>query len=237
MHEYGIIRRLTGNRLSLEMGRVLDFGCGEGIAAASFALRHPTATVFGVDIAPPDLGNLGAKFAEQIGLDIPHNLFLLFSEPGTLPAEIHDMDLIFAWSVFEHVSFSQLAETMRLLKGRLRTGGLLVLQINPLYFSPKGSHLYRYDPTPWTHLLNEPDTLRAMVMNSRWPETTKVREWAQFETLNRVTADDIRDAALVAGLSVAFEERLPVTEVPPPRLTFAYNRDALVTQEIRLLLT
>jgi SAM-dependent methyltransferase len=236
LHEYRTVRKVTEPHVSLDSARILDFGCGEGIAAASFALRFPEAAVFGVDVLPPNKKRLQQKFRQQIALDLPSNLTLTSSKPGTLPDEIADIDLIFAWSVFEHVSFSQLIDTMRLLRGRLRSGGVFFLQISPLYFSPKGAHLYRFDSTPWLHLLHEADALKAMVMNAEMPEATKLHEWRQFETLNRATADDIIAAALAAGFSLAFEERLRVPDEPPPRLIRAYNRDALVTDEIRLLL-
>ena len=236
MHEYGIIRRMTRHRVDLESARVLDFGCGQGIAAASFALRHPGATIFGLDIFPHVPERLRRILAEQTGAEIPENLSLLFSEPGSLPGEVCDLDLIYAWSVFEHVSFSQLAETMKLLKGRLRASGALCLQICPLYFSPKGSHLYRFDSTPWIHLIHEHDALKSIVMMSTWPEETKQREWKQFETLNRATADDICEAARAAGFSLAAQERLQTSETPPARLMSAYNPDALLTEEVRLLL-
>ena len=235
-HEYRTIRRFVRDRVSLDSARVLDFGCGEGIAAASFALRHPAAKVFALDIVPPDFGLLRQKLADQTSLELPTNLALFCGDPGTLPEEICDLDLIFAWSVFEHVNFSQLTETMRLLRGRLGVGGALLIQINPLFFSPRGSHLYRYDASPWVHLLCQADALKTVVMNSSWPEKVKLREWAQFESLNRATGGDIKDAAGNAGLSIVLEEQLRIAETPPPRLLRVYHEDVLMTEEIRLLL-
>jgi SAM-dependent methyltransferase len=236
LHEYRTVAKLTEPYISLSDIRILDFGCGEGIAAASFALRLPEATVFGVDIRMPNIKRLRQRFQQQVSLELPSNLTLTSSAPGELPNEITELDLIFAWSVFEHVSFPQIVDTMRLLKGRLRSKGLFFLQISPLYFSPKGSHLYRFDPSPWVHLLQETQALKAMVMNSAEPEAAKHHVWGQFETLNRATADDIVAAAVAAGFSVEFEERLRVPNEPPTRLTRAYNHDALVTEEMRLLL-
>jgi SAM-dependent methyltransferase len=236
LHEYRIVAEATRSRMALDTARILDFGCGEGIAAASFALRLPNATVFGVDILPPNVKRLRQKLQQQVGVEVPSNLFLAGSEPGTLPDEMAGIDLIFAWSVFEHVSFAQLVETMRLLRQRLTPTGLFFLQISPLYFSPKGAHLYRFDSSPWTHLLHEVDALKGMVTNSDAPERMKVHEWKQFEGLNRATADDIVATARDAGFAIVSEERLRVAHEPPARLIRAYNRDALVTEEIRLLL-
>jgi cyclopropane fatty-acyl-phospholipid synthase-like methyltransferase len=235
-HEYWIIRRLVKSHVDLDAARILDFGCGEGIAAASFALRHPKATVFGTDVLEVRPERLRKKYDEQTGFSLPENLSLFLTEVGSLPDQVCDMDLIYAWSVFEHVNFNQIADTMRLLRARLRPNGIFLLQTNPLYFSPKGSHLDRYDPTPWAHLLNQSDVLKDKVMRSAHPEVRKIREWEQFEALNKATADDIKEAAHHAGFSVVFEERLLTEEAPPQRLLQVYNLEVLTTEELRLLL-
>jgi SAM-dependent methyltransferase len=235
--EYGTIQRLVKSHVDLDVSRILDFGCGVGIAAASFALRHPGATVFGTDVLRPDPERLRKECYEQTGLSLPENLSLFWSETGSLPEQVCDMDLIYAWSVFEHVNFTEIADAMRLIRARLRLNGIFLLQSNPLYFSPKGSHLYRYDPTPWTHLLNQSNVLKDKVMRSAHPEARRIREWEQFEALNRATADEIKEAAQQAGFSLLFEERLRTAETPPPRLLRVYHREVLETEEVRLLLT
>jgi len=235
-HEYGIIRSFVRGRVEFKTARVLDFGCGAAIAAASIALRHPRATVFGADVVQPDRDRLQTQFDEQAGLPLPENLSLFMAESGTLPREICDLDLIYAWSVFEHVDFEQITDVMRLIRERLSAKGVVLLQIKPLYFSPWGSHLYRYDSTPWVHLLQARDVLKNKVMSSNAPAVTKMREWQQFESLNKATADDIKEAAQRAGFSVLREERLPTREKPPPRLLRLYSSEALTTEELRLLL-
>ena len=236
MHEYGTIFRLVRKQVHLEQARVLDFGCGEGLAAASFALRHPQAEIYATDIVLPDRVRLEKRCAEQANLALPENLFLSGNPPGQLAKELAEMDLIYAWSVFEHVCFADLIQTMGLLKTRLRSGGVVVIQICPLFFSPRGSHLSRYDASPWAHLLTQHDRLKNLVLESAWPEPTKRREWEQFESLNRATAEDIVQAAAEAGYTTLFEERLSTKETPPARLLRAYAREALVTEEIRLVL-
>ena len=224
------------SHVDLDVARILDFGCGVGIAAASFALRHPKATVLGTDVLQPDRERLRRECSEQTGLSLPENLSLNCSEPGTLPNDVCGMDLIYAWSVFEHVNFAQIVDTMCLIRSRLSANGIFLLQINPLYFSPKGSHLYRYDSTPWAHLLHQSDVLKDKVMSSALPAATKAREWEQFQALNKATADDIKEAAQAAGFSLVFEEKLRTAETPPLRLTRIYDREVLVTEELRFLL-
>ena len=237
VHEYGTIRRLVRSHVDLDVARILDFGCGVGIAAASFAARHPRATVFGTDVLQPDPERLRRDSYWQTGVvSLPENLSMFWSEAGSLPDQVCDMDLIYAWSVFEHVAFTQIADTMRLIRGRLRANGIFLLQISPLYFSPKGSHLYRYDLTPWAHLLYQSNVLKDKVMRSAVAEDEKIREWEQFEALNKATADDIKEAAQHAGFSLSVEERLRTAEMPPARLLRVYDREVLITEELRLLL-
>ena len=236
-HEYWIIRRLVKSHVDLDVARILDFGCGVGIAAASFALRHPRATVFGTDVLQPDPERLRRECYQQTGVSLPENLSLLLAEAGSLPDQVCDMDLIYAWSVFEHVNFTQIVDAMHLIRARLRANGIFLLQMNPLYFSPKGSHLYRCHLPPWAHLLYQSDVLKDEVMRSAHPEARKIREWEQFEALNKATADDIKEAAQQAGFSLLLEERLPTAEIPPPRLLRVYQREVLETEEVRLLLT
>lgn len=237
VHEYKTVRRMVAKRVSWESARVLDFGCGEGIAAASFALRHPSSTVLAVDILPPRPEHLGKILQDTTKLELPDNLKLLSSPPGTLPREAADLDLVFAWSVFEHVNFADLTATMSLVGERLKPSGTFFLQINPLFHSPRGAHLYGYNSTPWVHLLTQHDALERIVMGAETVAlTSRERVWEQYETLNKATAEDILGAARAAGFDVLKEERLKTDLEPPERLARIYLPDALTTEEIRLVL-
>ena len=61
-------------------------------------------------------------------------------------------DAIYSWSVFEHIPREQIPGIMEDLYALLPAAGLFFLQIEPLYFSPFGSHLRRFIDTPWAHL-------------------------------------------------------------------------------------
>ena len=235
-HAYGTIRRMVRDRVCFREARILDFGCGEGIAAVAFALRLPGATVFGSDIIPPQIPLLKDKLTRLTGLEVPANLTIFDTTEGTLPGHVVDLDLVYAWSVFEHIEFSCLTHNMALIRSRLAPGGIFALQINPLFFSPRGAHLYRYYSEPWAHLLYQTDVLRQLIMASPLPERRKRRGWEQYETLNRATADDILDAARAAGFKIAEEKRFETTLDPPERLLSAYTGKALITEEIRLVL-
>ncbi|WP_419606439.1 hypothetical protein, partial [Thiolapillus sp.] len=79
-------------------------------------------------------------------------------------AEHHAVDAVFSWSVFEHVPQSQIPVIFADLYNSLHKGGLFFLQIEPLYYSPWGSHLRRFIDVPWAHLLWPGEQLRTAVM-------------------------------------------------------------------------
>jgi SAM-dependent methyltransferase len=237
VHEWGTIRRFVAGRIPWPTARILDFGCGRGIAAASIALRLPEATVFGCDIVPPNREVLEDLLREQIAAAIPRNLHVTSSEPGTLPDAIADLDLIYAWSVFEHVRFDRLVATLELLRERLRPRAFVFLQVNPLYFSPRGSHLYRFLPQPWSHLELQLDVMRAAVADAHdVSQQMREREWEQFMTLNRATTDDLLSAAREADFQIVLHETLSTEVEPSVRLLQIYSREILTTEEVRILL-
>lgn len=228
-YEYNTIKGWVGKRIDLERAKVLDFGCGQGIAATSFALRHPQAKVQGLDIEPVKQGELKAIYRKQIGRDLPPNVAFVEAAPGQLPVG-KDLDLIFAWSVFEHVREDLMTELFRSLKSRLAKNGLLFVQVNPLYFSPRGSHLYNYFKSPWHHLILSLESLREGVLSDQ-PNEREQREWTQFLDLNRLTARDIIGRATDAGLKLVREQHFKTDLAPPPRLTRIYDKDVLTTNE------
>ena len=123
-----------------------------------------------------------------------------------------------------------MTELFRNLKGRLAKNGLLFVQVNPLYFSPRGSHLYNYFKSPWHHLILSLDALREGVLSEQ-PTEREQREWAQFLELNRLTGRDIIGRATDAGLKLLREQHFTTDLLPPPRLTRIYDKDALVANE------
>lgn len=140
--EYRRIRSWTQGHVDLDSANILDFGCGEGVAAASFALRHPGAKVTGVDVAPPRLDPLRSAYKNQIGLDLPDNLSLQTVVDGSF---LHEklFDLAYAWSVFHHIPRSQAVDVAKEIRECLAEGAFLFVQVEPLYFSERGSLLYR----------------------------------------------------------------------------------------------
>ena len=227
--EYDRVKAWT-KRIDLDKARILDFGCGLGIAAASFALRHPGVSVTGLDIEPIDEAQLKQTYRRQLGCDLPRNLNFQTVAPGQF-VDSSRFDLIYAWSVFEHVRDELMVDLFHNLKERLSPGGLLFIQVDPLYFSPRGSHLYNYFKSPWHHLVLSLDALREGVLADK-PSLKEQREWTQFLELNRLTAQDIVGRAVAAGLKLVKMQTFTTDIDPPPRLARVYDRDVLTTREV-----
>ncbi|UPK33962.1 class I SAM-dependent methyltransferase [Bradyrhizobium sp. 186] len=227
--EYQQVRKWVGSRVNLDEARILDFGCGQGVPAASFALRHPKARVLGVDIEPVPEQQLSNLLNKQIGCGIPSNVSYRTLSLTALSDE--KFDLIYAWSVFEHVKEDKMIKIFSTLKSHLAERGILFVCCNPLYFSPHGSHLYKYFKSPWHHLLLTLDELREGVVSGDLL-ASETREWQQFLQLNRLTAQDIMGRASGAGLK-RLRHHLTKTDLsPPPRLARLYDNEVLTTKEL-----
>jgi SAM-dependent methyltransferase len=235
-HEYASIRQVVAPHVDLETATILDFGCGNlPVAAASVALRHPRALVHGTDITHIDRDRLQGVLKQEAGLDVPDNLRLHTVPPNCLPEHLREVDLIYSWSVFEHIPAADITRNFSLIRERLAPDGLFLFQNGGLYFHTDGSHLKHLFPDqPWHHLLHSIAELREMVMASPRPEASKRGSWRQFIELNRLTADDFMDAASDAGLVLMWQERQREGD-PPARLLRSYSAEALTTAAIRAL--
>jgi hypothetical protein len=116
----------------------------------------------------------------------------------------------------------------RAIKSSLQPEGLFFLQIDPLYFSPRGSHLYRFFKAPWHHLLLSIDELRESACAPANGEVG-LREWQQFIELNRLTGRQIIEQAKAGGLQLLRAQFFSTELEPPPCLLDVYQSDALTT--------
>jgi SAM-dependent methyltransferase len=231
LSEYRTVRHWVKDRVDWDHARILDFGCGDGIAAASVALRHPMSRVEGFDILPVDTAGLARLFDRQTGQTLPPNLDFLsaFAEQTLDKAgDAAGYDLIYSWSVFEHIRQDQIVPACRAIKSALQPGGFFFLQIDPLYFSPRGSHLYRFFKEPWHHLTLSLDELREITCDPAHGEVG-TREWQQFVELNRLTGRQIIDRAKAAGLHLLREQFFSTETEPPASLLDIYKADTLTT--------
>lgn len=247
-----VVNHWVGGVLDIPSSQFLNFGCGDGITDLSLVLRYGATSIHGVDVRR-EYQKLPRIAREQLGMQrVPVALTFETIQSGDALAQAGvQYDGIMSWSTFEHVQRDQLATILADLHACLRPGGYFFIQIEPLYFSPYGSHLRRYDDTPWHHLLASEDELWKVIENHQGPidpaevdfgfadfgvDGYKRFVFNEYKALNRLTADELVQFAKGAGFSVAREERRTVDLEVPEGLLSQYPRDWLVNNEIFLLL-
>ncbi|ABI61933.1 class I SAM-dependent methyltransferase [Granulibacter bethesdensis] len=233
---------------------VLEFGCGEGTMALGSVLRKQPQRMVGVEVL--DVYEQCLPLARtQLGLSkLPPNFHLRKIAPGASLEAFGMFDVVYSWSVFEHVSQDLLSSAMQSIFDVINPGGHFFLQIDPLYYSPNGSHMMPWLVEPWAHLSLQSDEFRRRLFNApetsaqvrnAWavyipPEADTATEraalWETFETLNRVTAPQLRSLAEATGFEVIRDYRTTTDLEVPPHLLEAYHRDALITDQIVMLL-
>lgn len=247
-----VVQRWMGSVLDIPTARFLNFGCGDGITDLSLVLRYGATAIHGVDIRQ-EYAKLPRIAREQLGMQrIPSALTFETIAPGTaLAGRRPPVDGIMSWSTFEHVQRDQLPGILADLYACLRPGGYFFIQIEPLFYSPFGSHLRRYDDVPWHHLLVSEEALWQIIQNHEGPidaaevdfgfadfgvEGYKRFVFNEYRALNRLTADELVDLTVQAGFHVVRQERRHVDLDVPDALRGQYPEDWLRTNEIFLLL-
>ena len=247
-----VVNQWVGSAVDIRTARLLNFGCGDGITDLSLVLRYGATAIHGVDIRK-EYAKLPRIAREQLGMRrIPAALTFETITPGARLADRHGgMDGIMSWSTFEHVQRDQLFPILQDLHACLRPGGVFFLQIEPLFHSPYGSHLRRYDEVPWHHLLVTEEVLWNTIEAHEGPinaeevdfgfadfgvEGYKRFVFKEYQQLNRLTADELVDLVRQAGFSVEKQERRSVEMAPPPELLSRYSDEILRNNEIFLLL-
>jgi SAM-dependent methyltransferase len=230
-----IIREWVAEHRSLDGASILDFGCGEATTALGMSLRFRPRRVVGVDImADPDRCLPAAR--EQLGLEaLPPNLALHRVARGALHDPRDRFDLIYSWSVLEHVDRRLLPEVLHMLREALTPDGLLFVQVAPLYYSAEGSHLFERIPEPWGHLLNQHDVYYAKLAHAVEDPDERRALWSTYRTLNKLTADELIQATRDAGLHLLRTYTTRDTYEVPPRLPEIFNEAVLCTNQVVLL--
>jgi len=247
-----VVHQWMGGVLNVPTAKLLNFGCGDGITDLALVLRHGATAIHGVDIRR-EYAKLPRIAHEQLGMRrIPAALTFETIQPGApLAGRRPLVDGIMSWSTFEHVQRGQLLPILRDLHGCLRPGGVFFLQIEPLFYSPFGSHLRRYDDVPWHHLLATEDALWKVIQDHEGPidaaevdfgfadfgaDGYKRFVFKEYQALNRLTADELVDLAGQTGFVVERQERRSVELLPPPELLDRYPAELLRNNEVFLLL-
>lgn len=130
-------------------GRLLEVGCGWGFASL---LLHRA----GFNIEANDLIDIRDSQVKESGLPFT---------PGDacthLPYADQTFDLVFSINSMEH--FDQPASALDEMLRVLRSGGLLYLTFDPLYYSPWGLHASRRLGMPYPQLLFSEATIQRFV--------------------------------------------------------------------------
>lgn len=246
-----VVRQWLGEPLDLTQSQILNFGCGDGITDLALALRHGAGAIHGVDIRK-EYTKLPRIAKEQLGLRrVPAALTFETITPSAPLAARMQVDGIFSWSTFEHVQHDQLLPILQDLRACLRPGGKFFLQIEPLYYSPYGSHLRRYNEQPWHHLLQTEAELWQGIEAHQGPIAAEETDFGfadfgvegykkfvfnEYLALNRLTADELVAITQEAGFTVVREERRQVETPIPEALLERYSEAQLRTNEVFLLL-
>jgi SAM-dependent methyltransferase len=191
--------------------------------------------VVGVDIGPdPERCLLLAQ--EKLGLsELPANLELHRVRPGFLHRDDDKFDVVYSWSVFEHVDQKLIDRTLRLIKSSLKPDGLFLTQIAPLFYSSEGSHLYQKISEPWCHLLMQHNTLHERLVAAVPDRNEFLTLWGTYRTLNRITVDELVDRIERAGFKVLRTLADKEGRRPPAHLAAIYKNDVLTTHQVVVL--
>jgi SAM-dependent methyltransferase len=153
---YARLRSLCG-RYQVELSRVLEFGCGWGRILRFFVRDLEPENIFGIDVHPEmvALCNSGAPWARVTRCQ---------SQPPTALPDRH-FDLIYAYSVFTHLSETAHLAWLTEFDRLLRPGGLLVLTTRPRGFIEMcARYSASNDNSPWMAGLKKafPDPARTL---------------------------------------------------------------------------
>jgi len=196
------VLELEGSGVPIEGRDLLDIGCGDGIISLGLLRRGGFASVTGMDIVATDTAFLDAEAVRHgvapVGPD--DALRFVTSVPDSAPFPDASFDLAAAWSVFEHVTEPR--PLLRDVRRVLRPGGVLFIQVWPLWFSEHGSHLWPFFDETFVHLTKTPDQVMEHLLGRIDDPALAQSMFDLYESCNRHTVDDIQAALLDAGFGI-----------------------------------
>lgn len=204
-----ILDLLAADGFSLEGKDVADVGCGDGVIDLGVVHRGRPAMLVGYDIRPVDIeGLVAAATAAGIEQPLPDNLNFMVSEADRIPAVNDSFDIVYSWSVFEHVDkpVQMLSEIRRIL----RPDGVLFLQLWPFFYSQHGGHLWPHYDEGFPHLRRRTEAVLEDVGLAFGTDPTRSAD-DEYRSLNRLTLDGLQLALLAAGFQIGRAELITNT--------------------------
>jgi SAM-dependent methyltransferase len=181
---------------------VADIGCGDGLIDLGLVLKGKPRKLVGYDIRPTDTEALTrAAAVAGVAEELPEQLVFATSTPDYVPAEDDAFDLVVTWSVFEHVArpVPMLREINRILK----PDGVLFLQLWPFFYSEHGGHLWPHYDEPFPHLTRSDEAIRTHIRGRSGTDRTRDDAVDEYESLNRISIDQLHTSILAAGMVVS----------------------------------
>jgi hypothetical protein len=230
---------------------ILDFGCGDGIMSLGLALRKHAKMVHGIDLHD-SFSYLPETAMKQINLaTLPNNIQHHRIQPGESIGKLKSIDVVYSWSVFEHIDRNLLPGIARDIFSTLPSGGSFFLQVEPLYHSPHGSHLGGVLRQPWIHLLVNQEELVELVMKSDLEKISGDHKNKTFDvcssddfksylireygTLNKINHGELTDIFVDAGFFIQEKWLGQTNSIPPAALLEKHSKEDLITAEVRVL--
>lgn len=160
---------------------VLDVGTGYGemVWAAAREVRQS----IGVDIDAAGLRDAAKEGGEWS--PVRNAPVFAQGDAARLPVKDASLDIVASYWAFEH--FTDYRRVFSEFCRVLRPGGIAYLEFGPLFYSSRGSHLYRFLYIPWVHLLFDEEvifTYLRQINQETWMDA--------FRGLNRVTIGEFR---------------------------------------------
>jgi SAM-dependent methyltransferase len=224
-----IIDFITSDNVELDGATVADIGSGDGIIDLGVLLKARPAKLVGYDIKRVDTDALRRSMAAAgVREELPHSDTLAFveSEPDGVPAPNDTFDVVYSWSVFEHVD--KPVEMLREIHRILKPEGVLFLQIWPFFNSRHGGHLWLTIDEPFAQLSRSPFSIERELKGQPATDPSRTAD-DEFRSLNRLTLDSLQRALLAAHLRIVKIELVGEAVHIPPALAHQPMSDLAIS--------
>jgi len=149
--------RILREMITDPVGRLLDYGCGDGAVAPYFLRYFPDGIYDGVDVSSESIRQASANQLPGCGFSVTDGQRLSFPSAS--------FDVVFVANVFHHIPRNEQAAIMRELLRVLRPGGrIFVFEHNP--FNPVTRYLVSICPFDRDARLLRPAYLRRLMHES-----------------------------------------------------------------------